>query len=90
MTRERPGCVTLGTLEPLKYIVMRKYAHAIDGWCQRWSDAPVGRSLQSYLTNVTPPLIGYAPPATFDKYDLTTHIVQNNKYELISHIPLIY
>ena len=90
MTREHPGCVTLGTLEPLKYIVMRKYAHAIDGWCQRWSDAPVGRSLQSYLTNVTPPLIGTRPPAIFDKYYLITHIVPNVKYDLISHILLIY
>ena len=26
----------------------------------------------------------------FDKYDLITHIVQNVKYDLISHIPLIY
>ena len=90
MTRERSGCVTLGSLEALKYIIGGKYVRAIDGGCQRWSDAPVGRSLQSYLTNVTPPLIGTRPLATFDKYDLITHIVQNVKYDLISHIPLIY
>ena len=81
MTRERPGCVTLGTLEALKYIIRGKYARAVNGWCQTCSDAHVGRSLQSYLTNMTPPLIGTRPPAIFDKYDLITHIEQKVKYD---------
>ena len=31
-----------------------------DGWCQMLSDAPVGSSLQSFLTNVTTTLGGTA------------------------------
>ena len=40
-----------------------KYVYTTDGWCQTWSDAPDGRSLQSFLTNVIPTLSGTRPPA---------------------------
>ena len=54
-----------------------KYVCTTDGWCKMWSDAPDGRSLQSFLTNVIPTLSGTRPQATFDKFELITHIVQN-------------
>ena len=41
-----------------------------------WSDAPNGRSLQLFLTNVIPTLSGTRSPAIFDKFELITHIVQ--------------
>ena len=41
-----------------------------------WSDAPNGRSLQSFLTNVTPTLSGTRPPAHFALYELLTQICQ--------------
>ena len=50
-------------------------------WYQTWSDEPIGWSLQSFLTNMTPTLSGTDPPATFDKYELIPHILQNIKYE---------
>ena len=37
---------------------MSKYVCTTDGWCQTWSDAPVGRSLLSFLTNETTTISG--------------------------------
>ena len=53
-----------------------KYVYTTDGWCQTWSDAPGGRSLQSFLTNMTPTLSGTGPLAHFALYELLTQTCQ--------------
>ena len=56
-----------------------EYVFLTDGWCQTWLVVPVERSLQSFMSNVTPTHCGTGTPATFDKYEKIPHIFQNDK-----------
>ena len=38
VTKERPGCATLGTMEDTKYTIMEKHVHGTDKWCTTWSE----------------------------------------------------